>query len=602
PDAAFRPDQFTGVLDEPGVGLGFLSVSASANRIAWMVLPVAALIVGALLWLSSGVLTFQDDAAQYLSTASHLLAGDGLRTSVMYYDSQLEQQAPAIQTVWPAGLPILTAVVSAISGLPVDRSLLFIVILAHIGTSGLLLLTARLMGLGRWLALSLAGFWLMFVPSWLSVARGLSEPLFQFFSMLAVVAIACYFQPWQQRASLARGRAGLRWVLLASLAVMMAVLVRYQAVALIAPLFAAMTIGRFQAQPLARRLTVGLLVCIAPVGLVGLLFLRNYWVTGSLTGGAASGRGQTLADVASNIGWVPPSLQMLTLVALIVSAFGCSILAAVLWLRDSSRTRSAAARCHPATRATLVFCLGAYAANITLILYLCLTSTAYVIVMRYMEVCLLFLLPPFVWGLTQWIGAYSAASLAGDRDHQLAQYGLVASIGVATLVQLASLHPGYVDRLETAPPNQLQRILMATRVNGEPAMKLLTGKRGMHPVLMSTHAHALSLLTDSTVVGVPIPIYTPRKWDEATIRDLAYRHSVSYLVAFRRMDTWVYRDLINKMLDENRCLVWLEPIVANHQLVIARVDSKNRVKRCALPFPPPEPTVQNKRASGRGMS
>lgn len=592
-NTAVGSGQFTVGIVAQAEELRFLSVSVSARRIGLLAFPMVASIVGLLLWLSSGVLTFQDDAAQYLSTATHLLAGDGLRTSVMYYDSQLLQAAPAVQTVWPAGLPVLTAAMSALTGLPIARSLLLVVILSHIGTAALLMLAVRLIGLGTWLALACAGFWMMFIPSWLSVSRGLSDPLFQFCGMAAVVAIACYFQPWQERASVKRGRAGMRWMLLASLAVMAAVLARYQAVSLIVPLFAAMTIGRFQTQPRLKRLAVGFGVCVAPIGLLALLFLRNFWVTGSLTGGAVSGRGQTLTEVANRIGWVPESLQMLTLIGLILSSLLCALLAAVLWMRDTLQVRSIAPRCHPATRAVMVFCLGSYAANVTLLLYLCLTSTAYVIAMRYMGICLLFLLLPLIWCATQWAGEYMVGISGRDGDHTLAEHGLAALIVALTFSQLSLLQPTYVDRLETAPPNRLHQTLAAYPVNGEPALMYLKGRRAVRPVLMSTHAHSLSLLTDSTVIGVPVPIYTSRRWAEAEIRNLAYRHRVTYLVAFRELDTWVYRDLINKMLDTNRCPDWLEPVVANAKLVIARVNRQKGVKDCVLPIPPAGPTVQD---------
>jgi hypothetical protein len=163
----------------------FLSLSVNGSRISTLLFPLVAVFIAFLLWSLSSVLTYQDDAAQYVSTTTHLLSGNGLRTSVLYYDSQLAQNAPAVQTVWPAGFPLVSAVVSAITQLEPDRAVLLVAILSHIGTALMLLLLMRLIGLNRWLALSVAGAWLMFVPSWLSVTRGLSDPMFQFFSMAA---------------------------------------------------------------------------------------------------------------------------------------------------------------------------------------------------------------------------------------------------------------------------------------------------------------------------------------------------------------------------------------------------------------------------------
>lgn len=574
PDRSPVPEKCNADAAGISTSAGFLSGVVSARRLARLGLPLVALLVACLLWITGSELTFQDDAAQYLSTAHHLLAGDGLRTSVMYYDSQLNQQAPAVQTVWPAGLPVLIAAVVWLTGLTLTQALLLITVSAHLGTAVMLMLAVRLIGMNRWLMLACGLFWLVFVPSWLSVSRGLSDPLYQFCGVMSVVAVACYFEPWLDARTPNRGRGGQGWLLLASLAVMLAISVRYQAISLLVPLFVAMTIGRFSIESGWRRAASGLLVSLAPLCLVGLMFFRNFLVTDSLTGGAIAPRGQTLHEIAARIGWVPEWMQLPLLVTLILSALACALASAMLWVRAAvPAPHPRQSELHPASRAVLVYCLGAYAANITLLLYLCLTSTAYVIAMRYMGMCLLLLMPPVVFLLsrawTEWVSRWSddpALLVTG-------QWLVAAGIAALSLVQLWVLQPTYLARLESAPPARLHQALLAQLVNGAPAETFLLKERvdGKRPVLMSTHAHALNLLTGGTVVGVPVPIYTPRAWTEEEIHALAIRHDVTFVVAFRELDTWVYRDLINKMLDENHCPSWLEPLVANSQLFIGRV-------------------------------
>ena len=564
----------------------FLSLSVNGTRISTLLFPLVAVFVAFLLWSLSSVLTYQDDAAQYVSTTTHLLAGNGLRTSVLYYDSQLVQSAPAVQTVWPAGFPLVAAVFSAVTGVPADRAVLAVAIFSHIGTALMLLLLMRLIGSNRWLALAVAGAWLMFIPSWLSVTRGLSDPMFQFFSMAAAVAIAGYFQPWQQRTSLRNASYGRRWVLLGTLSVMCAILTRYQAVVLIGPLVAAVTVGRFQLQSLPARLFAGLIAGLPPVILLGLLFVRNYWITGSLTGGAVSGRGQTLAEVASRIGFVPESFRMALMLLLIASCLFCAVIAATLWIRDNRKVRLDVPNCPPATRAVMVYCLTAYATNIGLLLYLSLTSTVYGIEMRYLAVCMLFLAPPTIWWVARTLGNWAAVQSTRDADRTLVEYGFAGLIVIGSFAQLSALQPAFVNRLETAPVAQINQILAANPIAGQSSLSWL---RENTTTLMSTHAHSLSLLTRSTVIGVPVPVYTPHVWDEPQIRDLATRHDVSYVVAFRGLDTWVYRDLVNKMLDNNNCPNWLEPVVATPDLVIAKMG--NGSTGCQVPVPPARPFV-----------
>jgi hypothetical protein len=595
---AFRgsPDPVTGPVDYNETSTAsaplaqFLSARLDAARIGLVMLPVLAILVGWFLWAASGKLTFQDDAAQYLSTAQHLMAGDGLRTSVMYYDSQLQQQAPAVQTVWPGGFPAITAAMSYLTGLSLDRSLVLVAILAHLGTAILLLFCLQMIGTGRGLALICAAFWMLFIPSWISVSRGLSEPLYQLCGIAAAVGVAAYYRVSNDTRMQIRHHR--QWLLFAGLAVMAAITVRYQGVALIVPLAVAMMINHPLQRAAWLKWLSGLAVVLPAVSLTALMFTRNVWITDSMTGGANPGRGQALMDIAERVTWLPDGWRMPAVVFLMLSVLATSIAAAVLWFRTIRRLDGAAASGHalPA-RAVSVYCLGAYASNVALLFYLCLTSTAYVIAMRYVVVCLLFLIPPCA-ALHSHIMRMMVGQLSSARRELTFAWGPGVLIVSVTMLQFAALQRPFFDRLESAPPTRLLVTLQPVWIDGRPALDWLRGDELQPPVIMSTHAHALSLLTSQTVVGVPIPIYTAQSWPEHQIHDLARRHGVKYLVAFRELDTWVYRDLINKMLDRNQCPVWLERVVANNELVIARIrQSRLRASAAVATAPPGQPEV-----------
>ena len=535
----------------------FFTTQVDAARTAVVAFVMAAVMVGVLIWLSASALTFQDDAAQYLSTAQHILAGDGVRTSVLYYDHQLAQTAPAAQTVWPAGLPALTALVAGVTGLSLDRALLLIGILAHVGTAACLAVVFRQWRMSAWISLGAAGLWLMNVGAWLSVSRGLADPLYQFFAALIVVGLAGFFT--------CRSRS-LLWLSLVAMALAAAVLARYQAVALIPALALALTVAGRSRASWRRRLLIVAAGTAPAVALLMMLFARNWSLTGSLSGGAQASAGQSFMEVAQRISWVPEAIQPVFLALLVASCALSTLLAVTLWARGSLPLRTHSPVFPAPVRAASVYCLGAYAGNIGLLLLLCLTSTAYSIEMRYLIVCLMFLLIPAIWFAARWLRLRSAAG-----HEWRVSVGLGSAMALVTLAQLVILQQPYLERLETANPTRLRQILLANPGSNESALAMLRRLGQEQQVLMSTHAHSLSLLTDTTIVGVPVPAYTNQTWDETQIRDLAERHGVKYVVAFRGMKTWVYRDLINKMLDVNQCPAWLEPVVARPDLFIARV-------------------------------
>ena len=196
------------------------------------------------IWSLATPLGFNDDAAQTLSTAAQWQSGQGLTTTVLYYDSQLDQRAPAAQTVWPPALPVLTAVVSDLTGLSLASALVAVLLMSHVLAAAVLgVITTMALQSGSYrsawpsgLSVGAVFFWLTLAPALLGVARGLSEPLFVACAALSMALLlravpACETPTWQKAAA-----PQWPWLMAASGGVAAALLTRYQAVALIIPL------------------------------------------------------------------------------------------------------------------------------------------------------------------------------------------------------------------------------------------------------------------------------------------------------------------------------------------------------------------------------
>ena len=56
-------------------------------------------LIAGLVVLTASPIHVSNDGAQYLSTIDQILAGNGLRTSTIYYDIQAQFGMPAYQTV-----------------------------------------------------------------------------------------------------------------------------------------------------------------------------------------------------------------------------------------------------------------------------------------------------------------------------------------------------------------------------------------------------------------------------------------------------------------------------------------------------------------------
>ncbi|MEZ5659041.1 MAG: hypothetical protein R3E83_11080 [Burkholderiaceae bacterium] len=549
-----------------------------------------AIVAAGVVWLVlslGGAHSLQDDAAQIVSTARHWLAGDGLASSILYYESQLEQVMPARQTVWPPGMPLMAGVIAQLGLSDLAESLILLGLLAHVGTACLLVwLIGRTSPAGARIAWMVGIAWLIFVPAWLGAARGLADPPYQAFALLIACAMAWVDEPRHRRAGL----------VLAGLALAGALSMRYQAVALFGPVGLAVwaAIGG------RRGFWQGVAVCLPAVFLLAALFARNWMISGSLSGGAHSGRGQTWTEIAARITWVPhvlrePALLVLTLLA-VLAALTAAWLA---WRRlapqrgRAEQVRACAARASLASESTpaadagglgpavRIFCLSGFAANLLLLIVLALNSTVYVLEMRYVLAAGLLLVPV----------------LATVRVGALARHA--AWIPALALAQMLLLWPGFLQRVLETPTLQMREALLEESVGNEDALRWLRRRAEAGEVVMSTHPHGLSLLTGGAMVGVPLPVYVSRPYDAERIHALALRHDVHWLVAFRSMPTWVFRDPLNTMIDRDPCTPWLNRVIDAPGLLIARVErSASHDCRSAQPPTRPQPRLVSSESAG----
>jgi len=551
------------------------------------------------IWQRASPLGFNDDAAQTLSTASQWQKGEGLTTTVLYYDSQLDQIAPAVQTVWPPAMAILTATISDLSGLPLASALVALLLLSHILTAAAIALVLAMAWRDEsdihhssrrwWVGSVTALFWLTCAPAVLGVARGLSEPLYLAFAVLAllalVLAVSSNETPVWQRTAVRQWP----WLLLASTAVTAALLTRYQAVALIVPLLMAASMVGAPGTTAVQRMRVAGAVVSLPVITLGLMFWRNWSTTGALTGGASAASGQSLSEMAARMSWLAPAWQQAVMWALLASMLLAGLLALVLWARGFNNCRSVPARVSRSVRTGLIFCLSAYATNLALLVLLGLMSTVYVLELRYLTINLMLLVLPAMVLLQQvqqvgrrWI----------SKTMPRLPLALPLIIGGLLLLQMLAFQPVVKERLANAPPAQIAKILstplieVAGQSERESPIAWLA-RQPSPPKLLSTNAQSLALVLLAykvpvdTVIGLPLPVFTDRTWNSQQIQALANRHSVDLVMGLRKVPTWVFSDPLDTWLGETHAnLAWLEQISATPDIFLGRIHQQVNSSLC----------------------
>lgn len=499
---------------------------------------------------------FNNDTAQYISTARFLLAGEGLKTDILYYELQHELGMPAPQTVWPPGYP---AAIAAIAAFGVDFKLaaFLVAAISYAAATILLYLIVKRSTRSKFWAAVMSVTWLAFVGGTSSVLAADSEPLFTALSLAAALAMLC---------AITEERWRFRILLLAGLLSAVACTVRFVGIALV-PALAAIPFVTF----LHRRQMRDLLACIAvsapPVIALSAMFHRNFQLVGSMSGGPRVEGDSTLAEMARHTWWsiknilgVPTTTTLTILVLLFIAVAG------VIWMtvafrqvRQHDPFAKVLTRTAPSTVLTVFSAIYA-AATISIVFRLAAEGTAGYIQPRYFVPLVPFFLA-ILASLTH--SLWASNSLAARRA--LTAAGLLASLGYIT-GQYNALS-NLVDRMSGGTRSDIVRAL--NQPTGETTVgRLIQQFTDDGSAILSDQAQFLGMVLDRPAVGLPQQMYSHQIWDDHAVALLARNLNVSLICVFQfRKDSATYSNqpFLND-LAHGHTPDWLTPVLETDQI------------------------------------
>ncbi len=498
--------------------------SATAMPIDTALILAAAGLVALLLfrWAAPGYLS--NDGAQALSTLEQLLRGNGLRTTTIFYEVQARGGMPALQTVWPPGLPAAAVAVAALTGLDGIAAMGLLNAAAHTATALLLFHVLRRLLPGSRAPLVVGLCALAYTPALTGVLGGGSEPLF---TLALLASAACLHRAWE-----GEGRSW-PWLLGASLAVGLACAVRYLGVAFVAALglLAVLDLGRnrFSRGSVAASTLLLLPAASIPAGLV----LRNLLITGEFTGGPAGARGYELPELLFQAKWAAMALlggvgttpaKVATLAFAAAMAFAGMLLAR----RVLRAPRHVRAILGGARSMLVLYALSGFGVTLALILFMAARRSAISLEGRYLVPCV----PLLLVAAAALVPAGAPPGLAKPGGLPRRAGLLLIGCGVALTVANAI---GFAAWLRTGgQPAEIARLLDSPRQGGS-LRNLLRAEASEASPVMSNQSQALHVALGRPTLGVPERRLTPRRWDTRDILDLADRFGATYLLVFLMM-------------------------------------------------------------------
>lgn len=499
------------------------SIWPHGSLASYLALPiVAAILVAAMISCLWDVAFLDNDAAQYLSVARNILDGNGVASSIIFYEQQLVfGKVPVPQTVFPPGTSVVLAAFLAVGFKPLT-AIMAAGILAFCATGVVLAVLLRKLGVGPLLAFLAAAIWFGQGTAWAVVMLGLSEILFTLATLLSTAVLLAANDRWN------------RFVLAGALAAA-AVLIRYQGLFFVAALgiYCAWTWLRSPARRRYQCAMQAVALLVLPLIAAGLQLTRNLLLAGSPGGGpvdtaywnAASG-----IDIAKSAYWALAPFLGLSVDGLsqfrwqeVTVVMGLLVLAG--WLSRNAREiqsqpaqggerHARIALWHLALCYVVVTCLA--------LAFLATRSTGY------MQGRFLLPLVPFV-----------AAAWAMLLDCMMKAPRV--RIRAALFVALLSLHAGlfggqlrvlreWLDTLRADQRIAAMRAALAEDMAGSTLAQYLKEHVSNDAPLLATGGQLLWVLVELPVVETTPAGFSDRLWDETELQRLHHCLGVRFLL------------------------------------------------------------------------
>ncbi|MEO1245965.1 MAG: hypothetical protein AAFX56_09830 [Pseudomonadota bacterium] len=527
-----------------------------------LLLLAVAVLIGGTLVAGFDRVHLYNDSFQHASAARSLADGDGYKTAIVYYEQNYAQRAmPVAQTVWPPGIAAMSSVF-VLAGVDAATAVFTVSLLGLLLCPFLLLATGRRLELSRVattaVALSSVALGLLvFITS-----RAGTEGPFVAATLLALFGAArlgkSEVPAWPGLAALAVGAT-------------LAVTIRYNGLFLVLSTgfwFVLLAILHRRWLPI-----VHAFAALLPAAALGMfILLRNYSLSGSLTGGPVSESWaapvavlRKLVEASISTVGLNPS-QPLQLAALGVLAL--SLLLLVVWLpsyllscyRPKAETRTALY----GRGDVVLFCLSYVLVSMTMLLLVLAPRALDALGYRY----LLPLIP---------FAALLFALVVRERPGRLGQAGLLLFVGLVLVGNALALCESRERMLADQALTEVTSSLDAVMQDGTPLGDWLDARVGRDSPLLSSSSQRLGGLTGWPMLGLTPGMYSLSDWTTPEVQRIVADYGVCY-VLLHANDTESRNGggrLFFRDLREQRVPAWLEAVHEDEFLTVYEVD------RCA---------------------
>lgn len=470
------------------------------------------------------------DAIEQTSVALNLLNGNGIRTSIVYYDYHyLTGQIPATETIFPPGYAVLLAFVMTV-GVPQQYAGVVIASISLLLSAFVLADLLKRQGCTAPVSAGITLIWLFTSLNWQVAIAGLTEPTFVLFTLLSVRAVHIGLIDDQRR---------FLWIFWSGVWAAAAFLVRYAGVVFIACIGAYLLFYSILDRNRKRSIVSLIAFAIMPAVVVALTFARNLLLTGDLTGGQFIHAEQMLMlATVKLIYWaliesfdLPRSLsasldEAFILLVSMVLAIGVYTKGKAFF---GDRRQSGQAHIFIACNSVPIMSSLYLCGTTAFLTYSISNVTAYFATPRYF-------LPMLPYALI--VLAYFTLSTSPTAPAPSIQRKITFVFSVIILLVLiagrVTTHFGDVQGWD--PDRRYMEIEFALNqhLSATPIIELLH-KQSLDAPLLSNEPHRVYWLTNQPTIGLASGWYSTTQWTSERVNQLARQYGIKYIIFFPRL-------------------------------------------------------------------
>lgn len=526
----------------------------SAQRTAFSFLTAAALLVAVAVVGLFDATKINPDTMQLIDTARNLVSGQGLTSSIVYYDAQIAfGRVPAPMIVWPPGFPLLLAAGMSL-GFSAEWTALALSLAAHVAVAFCIYFGLLRAGTSALVA-ALAGCVWLAHPTALSLTIScFAEPLYTAFTLASCLALV------KAVGDSPRWRV---WLLASGVLASCAVLMRYNGVlwpAAAGLCLALLALRQRSWRPIGLAFAFGAL----PAATTLALFWRNYLLSGRLSGGQFEyGGAAGIGEVIRRFYWGTDLLfgSLLATQPLVLGLlFG--VLAVALW-------RAARSLQLAQPRGLLIgFSLIGTAVTAAFLFANALRSSIVFVDYRYWM--------PSIPLMLILIGLAADGAVTKLRSGAIGRAALwpaiVALSASAFIVSTAiALVRGW-PLTQPHPATLVVRDALTERLpDGRTLGALLSGSADSPHLLLTNEERRLGFVRRIAVVGLPIARYTQHVWTSDNVAALVKNVGVSHVLFFPGTYEAEFKNPFYVDLRDGRVPDWLKVSYRGQQAVLYEV-------------------------------